>query len=358
MAKRKRLTPAQPGYLDGPAPETKSMPGPLAPPSAPPIAQVARDAAGAAALEALSDEMTRARGAGLILETLALDAIDAQHLVRDRLGQDPEDMAALVASLEARGQQTPIEVTRLPNAGDAPRYGLISGWRRLMALRDLHARSGEARFATIKALVTVPETAQAAYVAMVEENEIRVGLSLYERAHIAHRAVEEGVYPSPRAALQGLYASVSRSRRSKIGSLLPLVETLGGLLRFGPAIPEKLGLSLARQLEADPDFGHKLTRRLREAPCDSAEDELRLLSRAVARAGRDPAQAAAPKAAKPAAKPAPPLNDLTRYQATGYLEVLYHGGPEGAARIELTGDQVNDRLFADLKAWLDARSNG
>ena len=52
-------------------------------------------------------------------------------------------------------------------------YGLISGWRRLTALQALHAETGEARFATVQALVRRPETAADAYVTMVEENEIR-----------------------------------------------------------------------------------------------------------------------------------------------------------------------------------------
>ena len=351
MAKRKRLTPARPNHFDSP-PETKSSPV-----AAPPIAQVARDSAATAALETLSDQMARARAAGLMLETLPLDAIEADHLVRDRLGQEEEDMAALMASLEARGQQTPIEVTALPGPG-AARYGLISGWRRLMALRALHERSGEDRFATVKALITTPETAQAAYVAMVEENEIRVGLSLYERAHIAWRAVQEGVYPTPRAALQGLYASVSRSRRSKIGSLLPVVEALGAHLRFGPAIPEKLGLALAKALEADPDLPSRLSRRLRETKPDSAEAELRLLSRSLTRSEDAAGARSAPqKTSKAAPATSSVGEDLTRYRITGALELIHHAAQDGSGRLELTGAQVNDRLLTDLKAWLEARAH-
>jgi ParB family chromosome partitioning protein len=81
-------------------------------------------------------------------------------------------MDALKASLAARGQQTPIEVVELVEG----RYGLISGWRRLHALRANGAK-------TVKAIITAPREVSDAYVAMIEKNEIRVDLSYFERAH-------------------------------------------------------------------------------------------------------------------------------------------------------------------------------
>ena len=375
MAKRKRLTPARPGYLQPERGlETKMMGAPMAPP----IAQVAREAASTAALEELTTAVERARDAGLIVQELPLEAIDAQHLTRDRLQMDPDEMATLEASLTARGQQTPIEITPL-TASDGPcTHGLISGWRRLTVLRALHARTGEARFATVKALVVQAERAQDAYVAMVEESEIRVNLSLYKRAHIALRAVQEGVFPTQRAALQGLYGSTTRSKRSKIGSFLPLVEALGRGLRHGPQIPEKLGLALARQMTQDPDFGTRLAYRLRVAQADSSEDELRVLTRALARAEAglsleegDGASATLPEPvsesvsdsdtalppADPAVKSARPIpaprHDMTRYEVSAGL-AAQHYSAEG--RIELRGPQVDARLWADLKDWLDRRT--
>ena len=94
---------------------------------------------------------------------LPLDAIAPDHLTRDRLPAEDAEMAALRASIRAHGQRTPIEVTPLEGAGALP-YGLISGWRRLQALKALHAETGEARFATVQALVRRPETAADAYV--------------------------------------------------------------------------------------------------------------------------------------------------------------------------------------------------
>ena len=123
-------------------------------------------------------------------------------------------------------------------------YGLISGWRRLAALKALHAETGDARFATVQALVRRPETAADAYVTMVEENEIRLGLSHYERARVAARATERGVFPSEKAALLALFATASRPKRSRIRAFLDIYHALDGTLRFPAALPERLGLRL------------------------------------------------------------------------------------------------------------------
>ena len=162
MAKRKRLAPAQPRDLDTPL-ETKSIAG-LSPHPAPPIASVAGDASTTAALEELSETLRRARAEGRMITEVPLTQIEQSYLVRDRIAVDDEDMEALRASLKARGQQTPIEVVELGK----DRFGLISGWRRLQALHAIGAD-------TAKAIITAPRDAPEAYVAMIEENEIRVG---------------------------------------------------------------------------------------------------------------------------------------------------------------------------------------
>ena len=341
MAKRKRLSPAQSGFLDGVrAPETKSMPGPF--PNAP-IAQVAADAAASAALSELSAEMEALRASGRVIEAIPLDCIDESHLVRDRIEQDDEEMAALIASIEARGQQTPIEVVRLPHPEQGREYGLVSGWRRLVALRSLYARETEPRFATIRALVIAPDSAQDTYVAMVEENEIRVNLSHYERARIAYRSSREGVFPTPRVALQTLYSAVPRARRSKIGSFITLVERLDDTLRFPTAINEKLGLALVREINASDGFAETLVQSLISTPRQTAAQELAVLQAALAPPAPSKATApvAAPKAAKPEAEP-PALPDG--------LSVRYQVG-----RLVIEGDGVTPTLHKAVLAWLAKR---
>lgn len=217
-------------------------------PSAP-IARVAADAVEASALDELSDTLRRARETGRMILDLPLEAIAPDHLVRDRIPAEDEEMQALRDSLRAHGQRTPIEVAprATPGAGALP-YGLISGWRRLVALKALHAETGEARFATVQAILRSPESLADAYVNMVEENEIRVGLSQYERARVAVLAARRGVFPDVEAALQGLFGTASRARRSRIRAFVEIVEALDGDLHFPAHLPERLGLRLVAYL--------------------------------------------------------------------------------------------------------------
>ena len=283
MAKRKRLTPAQKDYLEGaPAPETKGMFPLGVARHAPPIAQVAGDVAVKAALLDLTDEISAARSEGRLVQALDLDAVDVGYLVRDRMGADAAEFDTLVESLRARGQQTPIEVVDLADG----RFGLISGWRRMAALERLWAETGDERFKTVKVLLRRPDTASDAYLAMVEENEIRVGLSYYERARIAARAVEQGVYPDEPAALRGLFAAASRAKRSKIGSFLTIYHALDDDLKFAAAIPERLGLRLAKVLKDDAASGRQIAKRLRAHPARTAAEEAATLDRALKGLGK------------------------------------------------------------------------
>ena len=276
MAKRKRLTPPNPAFLDdAPAPETKSM---FSAPGNAPIADVARDASASAALNELTDTMARARDEGRMVVQLPLDQIEVDHLVRDRVVVDEAEMRTLMLSLRNRGQQTPIEVMQI---GDT-RYGLISGWRRCKAL-ELLAEQDHNYEPTVLALLRKPEEASDAYLAMVEENEIRVDLSYFERARIVSKSVEEGVFGMERTALQELFRSASRAKRSKIGSFLPVVRALDGHLRFPHALSERLGLSLAQALTEDAGFAVDLQARLAASDHDSAEAETNLLTNALKR---------------------------------------------------------------------------
>ena len=137
----------------------------------------------------------------------------------------------------------PIEVT--PLAGALP-YGLISGWRRLMALKALYAETADPRFATAKAIVRRPEAAADAYAAMVEENEIRVGLSQYERARVAALATRRGVFPSEKAALLALFPTASRPKRSRIRAFLEIVHALDGTPALSRAAARAAGAAAGR----------------------------------------------------------------------------------------------------------------
>ena len=363
MAKRKRLTPPQPGFLDGPAPapEVKSWP------ARPPIAQVAGDSAATAALGELAAELESARAEGRLARLLALEEIDESHLVRDRLAVEGDALDELVASLRARGQRTPIEVVdKGEGAGTGPRYGLISGWRRLSALRILAEE--DAAFARVAAIVRAPETASEAYLSMVEENEIRLGLSYYERARIVVKALEQGVYRDKGTALRTLFGNVSRAKRSKIGTFMEVVEALDGSLRFPAALGERFGLRLARHLHR-PGLTDALRAALAEASPATADAEfdviISVLERAVpAPDAPEPAdrsdEADGSDGVSPSSEPAPVRSETPPAPDKADAPPL----PRPAVTTELSGDRltltgpgVDAGLLAALDAWLRRRGH-
>lgn len=293
-----------------------------------PIARVAAEAAGAAALQELADSVARARDSGRMVLDLALGDIAPDHLTRDRIPAEDEDMSVLRASIRAHGQRTPIEVTPLVsgNVAGALPYGLISGWRRLAALKALHAETGEARFSTVQALVRRPETVADAYVTMVEENEIRVGLSHYERARVAALAAARGVFPDEEAALRTLFASASRPKRSRIRAFLELFHAFDDILRFPAHLPERLGLALVERLRAGGQA--EIAAALARAAPETPEAELGVLA----------ALLAPPRAARPAPEPFRPGVSLeTRLKGQTLSFVLKGPGVTPALLEELRG---------------------
>lgn len=311
MAKRKRLE--VPSAPISPDLETKQAFS--APRSRMPIADVAGDMAGRAALEEVARAMTEAEAEGRVVKRLKIADVQMHHLSRDRLVLDPDEMASLRASLAERGQQTPIEVLHL--SGNT--YGLISGLRRLQALRDLGEDS-------VLAFVRHPDGSREQYRAMIEENEIRVGLSFYERANIARIAVVQGVYPDIRSAIAGLFTHAPPAKRSKISKFVELCEKLGASLHFPTAIPEKVGLALAQALEADPALAGRITRTLKQTPPADAAAERRILDQAC-------------KARTPAKNAPETLVQGLKWQARG-------------GKVVLSGARLTPEFIDDLRALI------
>jgi len=292
MAKRRRLdvmpregVAPDPG-ADGP--RGSLGPGfaaaPSVPPARAPIGQVSGEASALAALDEVAGVLRAAQDEGRMVLSLPLDAIVEDHLIRDRIELEPDEMTALMQSLLQRGQQTPAEVTDL----GAGRWGLISGWRRLKALRELFGQTGDPRFARILALPRRATEGSAAYVAMVEENEIRVGLSFYERARIVMRATEAQAFATEKEALQSLFAAASYAKRSKVKSFIPVVAALDAALRFPTHIGERTGLALCKALEASPGFAPRLAQVLAAAAPATPEAEAAVLAQALKTPKSDP----------------------------------------------------------------------
>jgi hypothetical protein len=197
-----------------------------------------------------------------------------------------------------------------------------------VALRGLWAETGDARFECVQALVRRPEAGADPYVAMVEENEIRAGLSFYERARIVMRATEAGIFADERQALQILFSTGSAPRRSKIKSFVQVVRALDGALRFPARIPERLGLALVKAIEADAGFASALRASLADEAPATPEAETAILTQAL----RDQ---------RPARNPDPPV-------------ALFLRGRAGRAVIE--GPGVDAAFLERLEAWLQHES--
>jgi ParB-like chromosome segregation protein Spo0J len=357
MAKRRRLTPAQYTGLPSGGPRPAPQP-PRTGLATAPIAQVAGEAAQAAALQEVAGELASARAEGRLVLRLTLASVDIGYLLRDRIDIDEEALVQLTDSLRAHGQRAPIEVTDLGGG----RYGLISGFRRMAALERLQAETGDDRFGHVLALLRRPETAGDAYVAMVEENEVRLGLSYYERARIAARATDLGVFETEKQALQRLFASASRSRRSKIGSFLGVYRALEGALRFPAALPERLGLALAQHLDTVPGAADRLAALLADPPAADAAEEQARLAAAIAPAAPAPEPAVAPGGAAPPAPAsrapaAPPVRPAAGPEAPPPEELrpgvfLTVGGGWTKPILTLSGPGVGPEFRERLIHWL------
>lgn len=330
MAKRRRLGPAVITGQEAGQGTEQTLTRPVEPVSAPPIARVAGDAATEAAARELADELANARAEGRLVQDIPLDQIDETHLTRDRIAADPGELDALAASIAARGQQMPVEVVD-KGADQTPRYGLISGWRRLAAIRRLAGQGGDTAPATIRAVLRRPDSAAEAYLSMVEENELRVGLSYYERAQVAARATDLGVFDSANEAVQGLFPTASKAKRSKINAFVRVFRVLDPVLRFPEAIPERLGLRIAKALDAGQ--GGRLYAALQEVPgADAASEQARIDKVLGSKTGSNPP------------------NRVAQASFPGGVELTRARGA-----LKLSGKGVDDALLRDLQTWLAER---
>lgn len=324
MAKRKRLSAF--GMVAGDEADGNPAPAPI-----PPVARIAAETATQAALEELASELRQARDSGRMVLDLPLSSVKATHLQRDRMHMDPDEMASLKASIRNRGQQMPIEVVALSEG----HYGLISGARRLAALTALMGETGDSRFAFVKALLRPFDAAPEAYLAMVEENEIRADLSFYERGRLAHEAARLGIFDSPAAAVKMLFQHAPAPKRSKILSFVALHEALGDALRFPEAIPEKLGLAMVKAMQTDPDLMRRMRDGLEKSKPDNASVERDLLETALR----------APPATRTQADP----EEIPQETCAG-IQIRARLG-----RAVLTGRGVTEDFLRDLDEWLQAR---
>lgn len=175
---------------------------------------------------------------------VALAAIDDAALPRDRSVLDADALRELRDSILASGLRMPVELFPLADpTPEGPRYGILSGYRRLTAFRDLDA-AGLAAYGSIPAFIRPPSDLAAALAAMVEENAIRTDLSPWEQGRIVFLAREHGVFPTIEEAVERLHPTANPTKRTRLRALARLVEALDGAF----AEPERLSLRQALRL--------------------------------------------------------------------------------------------------------------
>lgn len=328
-----------------------------------PIAQIAADSAAQSQAESADARAARARAEadaarlqaaqeqGLLMVELALDEIDEGALVRDRMTMSQDDMEELRLSIAAHGLRLPIEVFELEQTGQGgQRYGLLSGYRRLQAMRGLFDLAQARKYATIRAIIRPRAEADAAFVAMVEENEVREELSHFERGRIAVIAANQGAFANTEDAVNKLFATGSKAKRSKVRSFALIFEELGDMLEFPEALTEKRGLRLSAALRSGAEG------RLRKAlsvqrPVD-ADEEWALLEPELEVSERRPREPS--RGGRPRSRPAEYgwIDDQTIRTSSG---ITIRRASDGKAHIlRLEGAALNSDLMESLMLEIQA----
>lgn len=281
--------------------------------------------------DALAHEFVRMKGQGLVIQRIALDSVLTGKLTRDRREVDQEGLRELCDSIRAIGLSNPIQVER---AGD--KFELVQGLRRLSAFRLLDADDPDGGFAEIPAVVTEQgETLDTLYRRMVDENLIRSDISFAEMAALAQAYSDD---PDTSAttlddAVQSLYGSAGKQKRSYIRAFAKLLTLIGPRLEHPNAIPRALGLSVRKKLEDEPSSQGELEASLSAQTGRSAEHELEVLRQfcktGEADSGPFPAGNVAAKKSKP--RPA-----RTTFQVQSSLGPIKCTASQG--RLELRGD--------------------
>lgn len=219
------------------------------------------------------------------IRMIPIDAINAEALIRDRFHCDAEAMLELRLSIATNGLRMPIEVFELDAPPGSEAWGLISGFRRLAAFRELNDGGGPGgRYGEIPAFVRRPQDVAQAYAAMVEENAIREGLSAFEQGAIAASACARGIFATIEEAVERLYPAASYQKRSRLRTLAWLAQEIGEEITAPEKLSQAQALRLAGAFRAG--FGPVLRTALGEAQAKDPESQWAILLPVILEAER------------------------------------------------------------------------
>lgn len=174
--------------------------------------------------------------------------------VRDRLEDDPDEIAALTESIREYGQQVPVLVR--PHPDDPERFQIVYGRRRLAALRKL----GQ----PVKAMVRSLDDRELV-IAQGQENAARKDLSFVEKAIFAGQMRDAGY--ERKIICDALHVDKTLiSRMLSVADRVPmaLIEAIGA----APGIGRERWLTLADLMERGAELGKAVALAQVEAPSD------------------------------------------------------------------------------------------
>jgi ParB family chromosome partitioning protein len=250
----------------------------------------------------LAHEFVQLKKDGAIVGKVLVNQIRVTKLTRDRSNAVDPELEELKASIRDVGLSNPIHVEEVGPS----QFELIQGFRRWSAYKALLAETGEDRFARIPAVLVAKGAAlDELYRRMVDENLVRKDISFAEMANLSIHFARDRQVSVPEA-VDTLFASAGRQKRSYIRHFCELLRRIGRDLRHPEAIPRALGLRLVKALETDPKLQNKLTHVLAGHADRSAAEEMDLLARALSPTSAAPASKS--KGAKASSKQTIRLN--------------------------------------------------
>ena len=276
------------------------------------------------------------------ISAIPTDKIRTRTALRDWTVMDAGELAALRTSIATHGLRFPIEVF-----ADGDRFVLLSGFRRLMAVRDLAKLDPDSHHTHINAFVRQVPDAATAFATMVEENEVRANLSHFERGRIAVIAVREGAFDNIEDAINVMFVSASKPKRSKVKSFATVFEMLGDVLRHADGLSERRGLRLAAALRQDGDA--RLRSALTAGQGGCVDDEWAAMEPVII------AAEAAPRVSPKIGRPRQSSSDGWQAEITRQLPggvTLEKGRDDAEFSIRLRGASVTDARFEAVVAAL------
>ncbi len=225
----------------------------------------------------LAHEYVALKKDGAIVGRVLVNQIRLTKLIRDRSNAVDPELEELKASIRSVGLSNPIHVEEVSEG----RYELIQGFRRLSAYKALLTETGEDAYARIPAVLVARGAAlEHLYRRMVDENLVRKDISFAEMANLAQHYARE-MQVTVADAVNALFASAGRQKRSYIRHFAELLRRVGRELKHAEAIPRALGLKLTKALETDPKLQDRLISVLNAHPDRDAGEELDILNRAL-----------------------------------------------------------------------------